>query len=331
MKIFRIFKKVSIGILFLLSFLVIIGIAYEQICRSNSENKFHPDGEFVDLGDHNLHYLKSGKGSPTVVFESGLDPGGHLPWFKVQNEISKYTTTISYDRAGVLWSERGNNPKTGQAMAEELSDLLIKTKCPKPYIIVGHSLAGLFLRNFIIQNQADISGVIFIDVSHPEQNDRKSEELKSLSKVPSPMRLKVTNTTGLIRLFYKNYYPNTAKNDSINRIVYAMFYGGLSAFIDEQNSMEYLLDESEQINSFGSIPLKIITGTSPDRYNEISNPGLRKEFFQLKMDLQKDLLNLSTNSEQIFAAESGHYVQLEQPEIVINAIITMAEADRETK
>ncbi len=179
MAIFKFVRKIIIGGIILVVSLILIGLVYEQISRFISNNKYQPDGKFVELGDHKLHFTKKGNGAPTVIFESGLDPGGHLPWFKVQTEISKFTTTISYDRAGVLWSDRGNNPKTGKAMSKELLDVLKKNNCPKPYIVVGHSLAGLFLRNFIEENKSDISGVIFVDVSHPEQNIRRPKNLKA--------------------------------------------------------------------------------------------------------------------------------------------------------
>ncbi len=123
MKIFKWIKRTLFGILSLVILLLIIGFIFEQISRSNAENLI-PHGEFADVGGHKLHYYKKGKDGPTVVFESAFDPVGHLQWFNLQQEISKFAITISYDRAGLLWSERGNNPKTGTAMAEELHALL---------------------------------------------------------------------------------------------------------------------------------------------------------------------------------------------------------------
>jgi len=320
MKIFRQISKILIGFAILILSIIIIGFAYEHISRYRLNDRYHPDGSFAELENHKLHYIKKGSGGPTVIFESGLDPGGHLPWFKIQDEISKFTTTISYDRAGVLWSERGDNPKTGDAMSKELYDLLIKSDCPKPYIVVGHSLAGLFLRSFIEDHKSDISGIVFVDVSHPEQNIRRPKNLESLSKFQSSSLIRFANSTGLLRLFYRNTYPNTSKEDSINLIVHTLFYKGISTFIEEQNSLGNLLEESKPRYSFDSIPLRIITGTSINKYLEIKDPKLRNEFMDYKFSLQKDLLNESKNSSLICATKSGHYIQLEQPEIVISTI-----------
>lgn len=105
--------------------------------------KISPNGNFVQLENHRLHYLQKGTGGPTVVFETAFDPAGHLQWLNIQENLPKTFTTISYDRAGVLWSERGTNPKSGEKIAEELYDLLENAKAPKPYILVGHSLDNL--------------------------------------------------------------------------------------------------------------------------------------------------------------------------------------------
>lgn len=331
LKILRRLKKAALYTFIIFISLLMIGIVYEQISRSISDDKFQPDGEFVKIGTHKLHLLKKGNGGPTIIFESGLDPGGHLPWYKVQNECSKFTTTVSYDRAGILWSERGENQKNYETISDELTKLLIETNPPKPYIIVGHSLAGLFLRDFIIKNKNDINSVIFVDVSNPEQKERGSEELKELSEPISPWLIKFGNSTGLLRLFLTESYPATDNGDSINQIVHTLFYKSIPAYIDEQNSIKNLLTESKKHNSFDSIPLKIVTGDSPGRYEGIGNKKLRTEFSNLEMELQKDLLKLSSNSEQILAKQSGHYVQLEQPEIIVSLIRDLVRKSRDNK
>ena len=162
MKIFKWIKRALLGILILVILLSIIGSIFEQISRSNAA-KLIPHGEFANVGGHKLHYYKKGEDGPTVVFESAFDPAGHLQWYNLQQEISRFATSISYDRAGLLWSERGNNPKTGKIMAEELHALLEKSGVSKPYILVGHSLGGILPRSFISKYPQDVAGVILVD------------------------------------------------------------------------------------------------------------------------------------------------------------------------
>ena len=174
MKIMKWINRIFLGICTLVLF---GGISYERISRINASNNIKPTGELVDVGGHQLHVVKKGTGGPTVIFEAGLG-GSHLTWNYIQDKISKLTTTISYDRSGILWSERGDNPKTSAAMASELYALLESTKCPKPYIVVGHSFAGVTLRKFISQHRNDISGIVFVDASHPDQMRRLPDQIK---------------------------------------------------------------------------------------------------------------------------------------------------------
>lgn len=320
---FKFFKRAIITLLLIIFVVLGAGYIYEHICRLISSVTIQATGSFVNVEGHKLHYVKQGNSGPTVVFESGLDVGGHLPWYKVQNEVSKFAVTVSYDRAGILWSERGSRPKTCKDIAEELHSFLVKADIKKPYILVGHSMAGLTLRSFISRYPKEVAGVIFIDASHPDQLNRYPEELKSLGKLPPDWLIKFEDSIGVNRLVYKTVYPGTEADDYINDIVTQFYYKSISATLEEWNSFNYLLKEAGEIKSFGNIPLIVISGTSPNRLKVYPTERLRKQMPGIESALQKDLLNLSTNSRLVKADKSGHYIQLEQPEIIVESIRQM--------
>lgn len=284
-----------------ITFIVIsmIGFIYESYSRFTTEIK--PTGKLVDIGGYKLHYVKKGSGENTVVFESGSDIGGYLPWFRVQNEISKFATTISYDRAGLMWSERGKKERTANNMAEELHKLLEKIGAKKPYILVGHSLAGLILRVYVNKYPNDVKSVILIDPSTPKQNEVLG--IKT-TKIPLPI-IDYANSIGLVRLFFNQNYPSTKASDNINKILKAMTYKGVNASIDEMNHFDAIAKEAGSVKSFNDIPLTVISGNIDDTK---------------WIKLHDDLLKLSTNSKHIKVKDVGHYIQLEKPDIVINAI-----------
>lgn len=319
-KVIKWIKRIILGLFALIFLLLVIGFIYEHIARTIDSKKIKPTGNFTNVGNHQLHYIKKGVGGPTVVFESGIDLGGHVSWKFVQDEISKYTTTLSYDRAGVLWSELGDNPKTLSTINSDLQNLLLNTNCPKPYILVGHSFAGITLRKFIDEQKEDIMGIIFVDVSHPDQMNRFSEEMQKMMELPPRWILEIMFNCGVARIVNQNYYPNISKNDTVNIIANKFSYKGIDAIIGTFQNIESMEKEASLISNFDSIPLTIITGSSPNRNIEISDENLRIELTKVWNELQKELLNLSANSKQILANESGHYVQTEQPEIVIDAI-----------
>ncbi|MGV7235542.1 MAG: alpha/beta fold hydrolase [Nitrosomonadaceae bacterium] len=321
MKVLKWIMRIIGGFFALILLVLIVGFIYEHITRLSSSKNFKPTGEFINVGDHQLHFVKKGIGGPTVVFEAGAGPDGHLPWKYVQDEIAKNTTTISYDRAGILWSERGEDPKSLSAITSDLNNLLINANCPKPYIVVGHSFAGTGLRKFINDNKDDIAGIVFVDVRQPHFENAYSDELREATQTPPLWIMKAMSSFGVMRIMMSNYtYPNTQVNDSINIIATKLNYRGIDASIDLVRNLESIDNESSKYKSFDSIPLVVLTGTSANRYMEIRDEELRAEAIEVWNEMQKDLLNLSTNSRQILASKSGHHVQTDQPELVIDAI-----------
>lgn len=322
MKVFRLSKKLTLGFLSIFVFIVIVGFIYEQISRLVANNKYSPQGEFANVGNHKLHYIKSGMEAPTVIFDSGLGEGV-FSWFKVQNKISKHVSTISYDRAGISWSERGNTPKSSKQISSDLHRLLIKSKAQKPYVIVAHSLSGLTLRSFISEHSEDIMGIIFVDVSHPDQFNRFPKEAASLLDKTPAWLTNFANNIGVIRLFFNHSYPNTEIDNPINVRAKALRSKSMSAAVEEWRSFKSIANESSKITTFGNTPLIIITGSSPQRHKYLNNKRLEEQFDKIWSELQKDLLKLSNNSKHVLAAKSGHMIQMEQPEIIIESIEQM--------
>lgn len=324
MKIFKWIKRVLLGILILVILLSLIGSIFEQISRSNAE-KIIPHGEFANVGGHKLHYYKKGEDRPTVVFESAFDPSGHLQWYNLQQEISKFATTISYDRAGLLWSERGNNPKTGKMIAEELHALLENSGVSKPYILVGHSLGGILLRSFISKYPQDVAGVILVDSKCPNEEEYMSEELYALVNQGLPSGfLKFANSVGLVRLMFKGTFPDKEEYNYLNTLMPTLLYKSAYGVLEEQDQMPLLYKEANKITSFGDIPLYVLNATDSDRFdNMITDEKIKNELIDALAKMQKDLLKLSTDSEQILVPNSSHYINEDQPKVIIEAIKSM--------
>lgn len=311
--------------------LIAVGFGYEQISRYSLDSNRPPAEQFCDLGTHRLHFVKKGEGGPTVIFESGLGQDD-VVWAVVQEDIARDTTTISYDRAGLLWSERGQNEKTIANISLELSQLLEKTNCPKPYVLVGHSLAGVMLRPFIRDHSDDIAAVIFVDVSHPLQLKKVSKELLAQNPQPSELVIKTVSELGIFRSMFPWLVPssNVLAEQQHNQHLRDYFYKCSGATFEEARNVEQMFADAEKIDTFGSVPLTVITGTSKSRTDVIQGEALKTEFMELWLSLQKDLLNLSTQSTQVEAANSGHMVQLQEPDIVIKAIRDAIQRQRES-
>ena len=86
-----------------------------------------------------------------------------LTWQSLQPEIAKLTRTVCYDRAGLGWSDLGPMPRDGRRIVGELRDLLKRADIRPPYILVGHSFAGLTTRLFAAECPGEVVGLVLID------------------------------------------------------------------------------------------------------------------------------------------------------------------------
>lgn len=107
-----------------------------------------PPGRYYDIGGRQLLLHQSGSGSPAVVFLPGGGAVG-LDYLNVQERAAALTTSVLYDRAGTGWSDRVEMPRTSTQVTDELRELLRTANVPAPYLLVGHSLGGLYARGGI--------------------------------------------------------------------------------------------------------------------------------------------------------------------------------------
>src|SRR5215467_6788173 len=98
-------KRIAMGVFALVVVVLVLGVAYEQIARANLLRLYPPPGKLVDIGGRRIEVDCRGTGSPTVVFESGLDSLGAISWSTVQSDVAKTTRACAYSRAGIMWSD----------------------------------------------------------------------------------------------------------------------------------------------------------------------------------------------------------------------------------
>jgi len=120
-----------------------------------------------------LRMLVGGTGESTVVFENGLGPPLEM-WGKVQPHVSQFARTVTYDRAGVGLSQDGPSPRDGQQIAKELRDALHAADLPPPYVLVGASIGGLYIRVFAGTYPEAVSGMVLVDPTHDADGFERS-------------------------------------------------------------------------------------------------------------------------------------------------------------
>jgi pimeloyl-ACP methyl ester carboxylesterase len=310
--IFRWIGKILLGVLILLLGLILIGLIRESITRNKYRTQYPPPGKMITINGHDIHLYCVGDGTPTVVFESDLDQYGSLSWVPVQEEIGKITRACSYDRAGILWSEPGPRPRDGETIAAELKAVLDAASEEGPYLLVGHVFGGAYVRIFAGQNPDEVCGMVLLESSHPEMLTRY-EELGVTTEIPDK------NIRPLILLLSHLGSPGRYKGNiydlppEIYDPVQAFLPGSSMAWFDEKVESRNTLAQSGQYGNLGDLPLiLIVSGKTPD-----IEQG--QEIQDLWEELQEELLLISGTSE-IRLYETGHYPQLQDPELVIEAI-----------
>ncbi|MBS0331789.1 MAG: alpha/beta hydrolase, partial [Proteobacteria bacterium] len=129
-------------------------------------------GLMASLPDHRkLNFRCEGKGSPTVLLESGFGANANA-WYKVMPLVAPVTRVCAYDRAGAGFSDPGPSPRDGAAIARDLDAGLKAAKIDGPFVVVGHSAGGLYARLFAARRRQDVVGLVFVDSSVEHQTER---------------------------------------------------------------------------------------------------------------------------------------------------------------
>ena len=310
-------------VLIIIFILVILGISYEQYKRHMSKH-YKVDGKFIGVGGHKLHYVLKGEGNQTVIFESGLDYGGHIVWRNIQEKLSVNCTTLSYDRAGILRSQRGKNPKTCEFMAEELHSMLEALRLPKPYILVGHSLAGLIYRCYIDKYSSDVAGVVLLDPTHPESFENFPKKLKDMqTKTPAKWLVKVLSLLSILRLsfkmIFKKFYNNILKSEEENyQEAHDMIHHSIDAYLEEWENLTLDCQESKGI-SFGTVPVTVLGATTIP----MDKPDYHKMMEVMKKCHEETVSHYKES--KLILVDSGHVIQAEKPDVVVEAVREMIE------
>jgi pimeloyl-ACP methyl ester carboxylesterase len=283
----------------------------------------------VDVGGYRLHIDCQGTGSPTVVMEAGLgDPS--LVWALVQPQIAPLTRVCIYDRAGLGWSDSSPKPRTADIMVEELHILLKNAAIQGPYVLVGHSTGGMLARLYAHTYPAEVVGMVLVDAQHEDQFARLSEPLQravkqSFAEAAQPLPLfRVLADTGigalvppLAALTDNPKLPSPAREEYSALALSDRKY--IEAHTAENVAIFDSLDQvrAAHITGLGNIPLIVLYHGIPDSVIPGMTLDEEKAWW---LGLQTELAALSPQGKLVLAEQSGHYIQLDQPSLVIDAV-----------
>jgi pimeloyl-ACP methyl ester carboxylesterase len=330
---------VALWIVSIAAVLLLAGFIY-QLLGSRRDRRIHASsGRWVTVGGRcKLYLLEQGLGDPTVLFEAGIG-ATHLNWSHIQEEIAQSTGTVSYDRGGLGWSSRCRTPRTPVNIAEELHEMLQSAGIVPPFILVGHSFGGLVMRRYALLYPEEVAAVVLIDPMRCEEwpplDPSKQSQLnlgRRLIRYAVPIascgvaRLLVTSLFGRAEKFSNHIVGAAGANPRhvLSRVKTEVrkmprkvwpavaahwsrpgFYAGMRSHIQ---SIPDTVTEMHAAEPIRAIPVTVLT---PGNVVPLS---------------EEDLERIGDQVQQVIASKSAHWIQLDEPDLVIESIRAMVAA-----
>ena len=259
------------------------GCLYQAIATARDRRVHTAPGSLVNIDNCHLHVQTAGHGSSTVVLETGLG-GMSSAWGWIQPETAKFSRVFSYDRAGLGWSDPDTTEKTATRAARRLREALHLSRVPPPYVLVGHSMGGLFTRVFADLYPNEVAGMVLIDAVHPDQHLR-SEAIKVhmrtgfrfLKVIPLLSRLGYVRITGLFNSWAVGLPPRQAAES----VAFLSAYQHLKTTYDESLAWDTICAEVRATSGLGDTPLAVVTAGRDVLYGQ---PELQSELVDLSSD-----------------------------------------------
>jgi pimeloyl-ACP methyl ester carboxylesterase len=277
----------------------------------------------------------TGEGSPTVILEAGAGSPS-IGWYLVQREVGGFTRVCSYDRPGFGWSDPPTSPLSREQVATLLHQLLKTANVPEPYILVGHSAGGEYIRAYARQYPSEVLGMVFVDSSHESQTLRYPAKFLAFSQnqLLSLKLCQLLSPFGVIRLtrLWDSLIPESLASTDLGEAVMSTMYR--SEYCKAAYGEEVTFGspgEPGEPGSLGNLPLIVLSaGALYDAMPEsivtaMGGPDMLTQVVQVHDELQQELVSLSTAGRLIIAENSGHEIHWYQHELVIDAIRTLVE------
>jgi pimeloyl-ACP methyl ester carboxylesterase len=309
--------RTLLGLLALLIGLAVLGFSYETIMAAGDATRYPPPGQLVDVGGHRLHIQCQGDGGPTVVLVTGLG-GSSLLWSRVQPALAPSARVCVYDRAGIGWSDASTAPRTPAAVAAELHTLLTNAGVPGPYVLVGASIGGKYIRLFAEQHPDAVAGLVLVDARHESVDSALTPAERQAGLAGAQRdgqlywwlgRLGITRLFGA-RLAAASSPGAAALPSEISTLlmVQASRPRSIEAMLGESAGMTTDDARLRAARPLGTLPLIVLAADSSIAHSQDWRSA------------QEAQARLSSNSQLIVVPQSSHFVSFDQPQAVVDAV-----------
>lgn len=315
-------RKLGLGLLFVVGGLLGL-VGYQAIAVQREGVRFPPPGKLVDVGGYKLHLHCVGAGSPTLVMDSGAG-NWSIFWGEVQKALGSTHRVCAFDRAGYGWSEPSPHPRTSRDMTNELRTLLQNAGLKPPFVLVGHSLGGYNARVYRNLYPEEVVAMVLVDSAHPEQWTRlpKQVSLGLQQQVRTLKQAAVLSQLGVLRMLQNQLPQFNLPVEQRTRYTAAMMRPQTyRTFAAEAESAATSALQVAQTKPLSRLPLLVLTaGSSFDAFRALIPELPIAQSNQVWLELQAELATLSHNSSHQISQKAGHYLMVDEPDFVSQAI-----------
>lgn len=307
------------------------GLFYQAWGARQDTRRFPPPGRIV----HGFHLQQTGSGHPPVFLEAGI-AASSVSWRLVQEPLSFHATVTSYDRAGFAWSAARPEPRTIPQLVAELNEVLDASGTTGPFVLAGHSFGGLLLRHFAAAHPEKVRALVLVDPLEPFEwcplsavqahrlgkgvmLSRRGALLARLGVVRFALSLLLSGARSIPQLMAK---ASSGKGSTVTdrlvgelRKLPADLWPIMGAHWCQPRCFRTLAEYLQRLPdacalqpdpaALRDLPLTVISAGKTD-------PAVQ--------DAHRRTAALSARGRHVVAEGCGHWVQLDDPEIVISEI-----------
>jgi len=322
----------------LFGFALLAGLLYQSVGSRRGATRHPRPGELIDADGQRLHVWCTGEGTPVVLFEAGI-AASSLSWTHVQPEVARFTRACAYDRAGLGWSDPAVSPRTVERMIVELRAVAAHAAPSQPVVLVGHSFGVFLALVYATRYPTDVSALVLLDPPTEWQQltgtrarflwggiqlSRVGEWLARLGLVRASLALLTGGAPGAARTFLRLFGPAAARTvehlvgevrklpPEVHPVVQALWsdpkcFRGMAqhlAALGEAGAA------AAGVSRLPDLPLVVLSGRDQPPHILAAHGALAR---------------LSGRGRHVIATGSGHWMHLDEPQLVVESVREVVE------
>jgi pimeloyl-ACP methyl ester carboxylesterase len=306
-----------------------------------------PPGDLVDVGGHRLHLWTRGEGSPAVILEAGV-AASSLSWARVQPGLAAFTRVCAYDRAGLAWSEAASSPRTFTRILDDFA-AVAATLGTGPWaalgaggrvVLVGHSFGSLIVRGYAARHPEQVAGLVLVDppiewldraptqaglLRRARQASFIGAFLARIGVVRAALALLTGGHPGAPRAFVKVFGRRAA--GTLERLVGEVrklppeLYPAVQAHWCQPKCFHAMADYLGVLQSEAAT---IAAAVPPAEIPVVVISGAHQPASEIAA--HRRLADASPHGRHLVADKSGHWILLDEPELIVDAVRTLIAA-----